>query len=146
MVQMGAMTRTLTHLLICLTLGLTLVISGDRVAAARLTMALEAASTTKIVICADGQVKTVVLNADGEPVSVQSQRQMREMPRVSTGDCYCRANLCGLRHPDSTIAVHGTRRFCRARFDRSPFCRATTAPCAPERFVSPCCCPVYAFV
>jgi hypothetical protein len=80
MMQMGTMTRKLTHLLICLALGLTLVISGEKVAAARLTMALEAATTIELVICAEGQVKTVLLNADGEPVPSKSKDNCAKCP------------------------------------------------------------------
>ena len=67
------MYRNLTHLLICLIVSLTLVVSGGKAAVAQLAMAYEAASTTEVVICADGQAKTVLLNAAGEPVAPKSK-------------------------------------------------------------------------
>ena len=69
---MEPMCRNLTHLLICLTMSLTLAVSGGA-AATQLTMALVAASGTEVVICADGQAKTIVLNAAGEPIAPMSK-------------------------------------------------------------------------
>lgn len=73
------MCRNLAHLLMCLAMSLTLAVSGGKAAVAQLTMALEAASTIEIVICADGQAKTVLLNAVGEPV-VSTSKECAKCP------------------------------------------------------------------
>lgn len=106
--QMGCMTRKLTHLLICLTLGLTLAVSGGQVAAARLSMALGDATLTELVICADGQVKTVRLNAEGEPVAPKSKddcancpdcRQVIAVATPSAAVAAAAAQLLGVQAP-----------------------------------------------
>jgi hypothetical protein len=74
------MNRNFAHLLICMTLSLMLVASGVKASAARLSMALEGEATTELVICADGQAKTVFLNAKGEPVTPDSKKRCANCP------------------------------------------------------------------
>ena len=70
----------MAYLLICLSMVFALTVSGAQVAAARLSMSVEAATTTELVICADGQAKTILLNADGQPVAPKSPRNCSNCP------------------------------------------------------------------
>jgi uncharacterized protein (DUF736 family) len=124
------MDRTLTNLLICLTLGLTLVISGGNVATARLTMALEAATTTELVICADGQVETVMLNANGEPVPSKLKDQCAKCPdwRLAMALAFLSSAVTASDEQSRTIEAQSLR----VRFDLLPL-EGLQQPRAPPK-------------
>ncbi len=74
------MRRSVEYLLIRISLILALTVSGVQVAAAQLSMAIETATISELVICADGQVKTVVVNSDGQPVEPKSRHYCSSCP------------------------------------------------------------------
>jgi hypothetical protein len=74
------MKRGAIQLLFCLILSFALAIAGAETAVARLAMAAEAATTTAVVICADGQARTVLLNDRGQPVTTKTPRNCATCP------------------------------------------------------------------
>lgn len=62
------MIRHLTHLLFCLSLALTLAVTGVAAAAARVSMEIDAARMTEVVICHGDSASLVTLDASGTPV------------------------------------------------------------------------------
>ena len=66
------MMRAVPHFLLCVLLCMALAVSGTMAAAARVTMAVETATTTTLVICAEGQNATITLDAAGRPVAPKS--------------------------------------------------------------------------
>jgi hypothetical protein len=66
------MMRLWPKCLLCTLVGLALVLSGFGAAAARLTMAVEAASTTEVVICGDAGARLVRLDGQGTPLAPAS--------------------------------------------------------------------------
>jgi hypothetical protein len=74
------MIRALSHLFICLTISLMLAIIGAQAAVARLVMAVDAATTTEVVICGASGAHRVTLDAAGVPVPQKAPHSCASCP------------------------------------------------------------------